>query len=150
MEVILLQKVENLGDLGDKVRVKSGYGRNYLIPQGKATMATVANVAAFEARRAELERVAKESLDRALARKAEVDAAGSLALSAKAGTEGKLFGSIGTVDIAEALAKRGIKVERKELRLAHGPIRAIGDHEVEVHLHSDINVVLKVTVTAEE
>jgi large subunit ribosomal protein L9 len=150
MEVILLQKVENLGNLGDKVKVKPGYGRNYLIPHGLATMATAANVAAFEARRAELERIAKESLDRALVRKAEVEGAGALSLSAKAGTEGKLFGSIGTVDIAEALAKRGISVERKELRLAHGPIRAVGEHEVEVHLHSDVSVMLKVTVTAEE
>jgi len=150
MDVILLQKVENLGNLGDRVKVKPGYGRNYLIPLGKAAPATAENVKAFEARRAELERVAKEELDRATARQAEFAAVGEVKMSAKAGTEGKLFGSIGTVDLAEAIEKRGLAVERKELRLPHGPIRAVGEHEVEVHLHSDVNVKLKVVITAEE
>jgi len=150
MEVILLQKVENLGNLGDRVKVKAGFGRNFLIPHGKAAPATAANVKAFELRRAELERLANEELDRATARRAEFEAIGAIALASKAGAEGKLFGSIGTVDIAEALEKTGIKLERKELRMPHGPIRAVGDHEIEIHLHSDINVKLKVTVSAEE
>ena len=150
MEVILLQKVENLGNLGDKVKVKAGFGRNFLIPQGKATAATVANLAAFEVRRAELEREAQVALGKAAARKAEFDAAGAIVLSSKAGAEGKLFGSIGTVDLAEAFARKGIKVERRELRLPHGPIRVIGEHSVEVHLHSDVNVTVPVTVKAEE
>lgn len=150
MEVILLQKVENLGNLGDKVKVKAGFGRNFLIPQGKATAATAANLAAFEVRRAELEREAQVALGKAAARKAEFDAAGAIVLSSKAGAEGKLFGSIGTVDLAEAFARKGIKVERRELRLPHGPIRVVGEHSVEVHLHSDVNVTVPVTVKAEE
>ena len=150
MEVILLQKVENLGNLGDKVKVKAGFGRNFLIPQGKATAATAANLAAFETRRAELEREAQVSIDKAAVRKAEFDAAGAIVLSAKAGAEGKLFGSIGTVDLAEAFARKGIKVERRELRLPHGPIRVVGEHSVEVHLHSDVNVSVPVTIKPEE
>jgi large subunit ribosomal protein L9 len=150
MEVILLQKVENLGNLGDKVKVKAGFGRNFLIPQGKATAATAANLAAFEARRAVLEKEAQVALDQATARKSEFDAAGAIVLSSKAGAEGKLFGSIGTVDLAEAFARKGIKVERRELRLPHGPIRVIGEHSVEVHLHSDVNVSVVVTVKPEE
>ena len=150
MEVILLQKVENLGNLGDKVKVKAGFGRNFLIPQGKATAATAANLAAFEARRAVLEKEAQAALDQATARKSEFDAAGAIVLSSKAGAEGKLFGSIGTVDLAEAFARKGIKVERRELRLPHGPIRVVGEHSVEVHLHTDINVSIAVTVKAEE
>ena len=150
MQVILLQKVENLGNLGDKVKVKAGYGRNFLIPQGKATAATAANLAAFEARRAILEKEAQAALDQATARKSEFEAAGAIVLSSKAGAEGKLFGSIGTVDLAEAFARKGLKVERKELRLPHGPIRVVGEHSVEVHLHSDVNVSVPVTVKAEE
>ena len=150
MDVILLQKVENLGNLGDRVKVKPGYGRNFLIPLGKAAPATAANIKAFEARRAELERIANEELARATARQSEFAAIGEVRMSAKAGTEGKLFGSIGTVDIAEAIEKTGVKVERKELRMPHGPIRAIGEHEIEVHLHTDLNVKVKVVVTGEE
>ncbi len=150
MEVILLQKVENLGNLGDKVKVKAGFGRNFLIPKGKATAATAANLAAFEVRRAQLEREAQVALDKAAARKSEFDAAGAIVLSSKAGAEGKLFGSIGTVDLAEAFARKGIKVERRELRLPHGPIRVIGEHSVEVHLHSDVNVTVPVTIKPEE
>ena len=150
MQVILLQKVENLGNLGDKVKVKAGYGRNYLIPMGKATAATPANLAAFEARRAVLEKEAQAALDQATARKAEFEAAGAIVLSAKAGTEGKLFGSIGTVDLAEAFARKGLKIERRELRLPHGPIRVVGEHSVEVHLHTDVNVSIAVTIKPEE
>lgn len=150
MDIILLQKVENLGNLGDRVKVKAGYGRNFLIPLGKAAPATVANLKAFEERRVELERIANEQLARATARQSEFAALGDIKMSAKAGAEGKLFGSLGTVDIAEAVERQGVKVERKELRMPQGPIRAIGEHEIEVHLHTDVNVKIKVVVTGEE
>lgn len=150
MDVILLQKVENLGNLGDRVKVRAGYGRNYLIPQGKAAPATEANVAAFEVRRAELEKEAAEAMAAAETRKAQIEALGGISLSAKVGTEDKLFGSIGTPDISEALIAAGVPVERREIRLPEGPIRTIGEHEVEIHLHTDLNVSLKVTVVSEE
>jgi large subunit ribosomal protein L9 len=149
MDVILLQKVANLGNIGDRVKVKSGYGRNYLLPQGKATLATPANVAKFEARRAELESVAKEAYGSAEARAAAMREF-RLTIPAKAGTEGKLFGSIGTADIAEACTKAGHKVTRAEVRLPSGPLRTVGDHVVSLHLHTDIDVQLPVTVVAEE
>ncbi|HWP94418.1 MAG TPA: 50S ribosomal protein L9 [Gammaproteobacteria bacterium] len=149
MEVILLQKVENLGNLGDRVKVKPGYGRNYLIPRGKAAPATPENVKAFEARRAELERIAAEELARANERKAKLEGL-VVTITAKAGNEGKLFGSVGTVDIAEALTAQGTAVERREVRMPHGPIRVAGEHEVEIHLHTDVNVKVKVVVVAEE
>ena len=149
MEVILLQKVENLGNLGDKVKVKAGYGRNFLIPQGKAKPATAANLEAFEKQRAEFEKHAAESLSGALARKAELEGK-AITINAKAGQEGKLFGSVGTVDIAEALSASGIKVERKEVRMPQGPIRVAGEHKVEIHLHTDVNVEVTITVVAEE
>ncbi len=149
MDVILLQKVANLGNIGDRVQVKSGYGRNFLLPSGKATLATPANVEKFEARRAELERVAREELqgatDRALAL-----AGFTLRIAAKAGNEGKLFGSIGTADIAEAATAQGHRLSRSEVRLPSGPIRVVGDHQVTLHLHTDVDVVLPVTVVAEE
>ena len=148
MDVILLQKVENLGNLGDRVKVKAGYGRNFLIPLGKAAPATTDNIKAFEARRAELERIASEDLVRATARRSEFEAIGTIKIGAKAGAEGKLFGSLGTVDLTEALQKAGAKVERKELRMPHGPIRAIGEHEIEVHLHTDVNVKIKLIAWA--
>lgn len=150
MDVILLQKVENLGNLGDRVKVRAGYGRNYLIPHGKAAPATEANVAKFEARRAELEKEAAEAMTAAEARKAQLEALGGISLTAKAGSEEKLFGSIGTPDIAEALTAAGVPVERREVRLPEGPIRTAGEHEVEIHLHTDLNVGLKVTVISEE
>lgn len=150
MEVILLQKVENLGNLGDRVKVRPGYGRNYLIPQGKAAPATPENVAAFEARRAELEKQAAEALAAAEARKAAIEKLGGVTIAAKTGEEGKLFGSVGTVDIAEALTAAGVEVERREVRLPEGPIRVAGEHEVEIHLHTDVNVSLKVTVVSED
>ncbi|MBV6417170.1 MAG: 50S ribosomal protein L9 [Steroidobacteraceae bacterium] len=149
MEVILLQKVANLGTIGDRVKVKSGYGRNYLLPHGKATLATPANVAKFEARRAELERVAREQFgDAELRARALVDF--KLTISAKAGSEGKLFGSIGTSDIAEAATKAGHKVARSEVRLPNGPLRAVGEHVVSLHLHTDVNVPLAISIVAEE
>jgi large subunit ribosomal protein L9 len=149
MEVILLQKVANLGNIGDRVKVRSGYGRNFLLPQGKATLATADNVAKFEARRAELEKAAREHLVSANER-AEAMKDFKLTIQAKAGTEGKLFGSIGTADIAEACRKAGFKVERSEVRMPNGPLRTVGDHLVHLHLHADVDVQLPVTIVAEE
>jgi large subunit ribosomal protein L9 len=149
MDVILLEKVKNLGDLGDTVKVKPGYGRNFLLPQGKATLATADNVAKFEARRAEFEKVAREELGGAQARAAKLEGF-KLTFTAKAGGEGKLFGSVGTSDIAEALNKAGHKIERSEVRLPHGPIRQVGEHVVQLHLHTDITVDLPVVIVAEE
>ena len=148
MELILLQKVANLGNIGDRVKVKSGYGRNYLLPQGKATVATPENIAKFEARRAELEKAAQQELSNAQARAAKLEGV-KLSLSAKAGGEGKLFGSVGTTDITEALNKAGHKVERSEVRLPHGPIRQAGDHIVHLHLHTDVTIELPVVVPEE-
>jgi large subunit ribosomal protein L9 len=149
MEIILLQKVANLGNIGDRVKVKPGYGRNFLLPQGKATLATPDNIAKFEARRTELEKVAGEELSQAQARAAKL-AGFKLSLTAKAGGEGKLFGSIGTSDIAEATRNAGFDVERSEVRLPHGPIRQAGEHVVQLHLHTDVTVDLPVTIVAEE
>ncbi|MEE8119121.1 MAG: 50S ribosomal protein L9, partial [Gammaproteobacteria bacterium] len=134
---------------GDMVNVKSGYGRNYLIPQGKAKPATPENIAELEARREVLERVETEALTRAENRKAQLDGV-VLEIPAAAGLEGKLFGSIGTVDIAEALMAKGIEIERKEVRMPHGPIRVVGEHNIDIHLHTDINVPIKVNVVETE
>jgi large subunit ribosomal protein L9 len=149
MEVILLQKIANLGNMGDRVKVKSGFGRNYLLPQGKATLATPEHIARFEARRAELEKAAHEHLSSAEQRAAALREF-KLVIRAKAGTEGKLFGSIGTADIAEAATKAGINIERSEVRLPNGALRTVGDHAVLLHLHADIDVPLAVTIVAEE
>ena len=149
MEVILLQKVANLGNIGDKVKVKPGYGRNFLLPSGKAALATAANLKKFEERRAELEKAAADSLSSAQKRAKQLEGF-KLDLRAKAGTEGKLFGSVGTSDIAEALTKAGIAIERSEVRLSGGPIRLVGEHHVKLHLHTDVEIDLPVVVTAEE
>jgi large subunit ribosomal protein L9 len=149
MEVILLQKVANLGNIGDKVKVKPGYGRNFLLPSGRAALATAANLKKFEERRSELEKLAADSLTGAQARAKQLENF-TLALHAKAGAEGKLFGSVGTADVAEALTKAGIAVERSEVRLPGGPIRLIGEHHVKLHLHSDVEIDLPVTITAED
>lgn len=149
MELILLQKVLNLGNMGDRVKVKSGYGRNYLLPTGKATLATPANVARFEARRAELEKAARDELGKAEARAKALEGF-KLAITAKAGSEGKLFGSVGTSDIAEALTRAGHDVERSEVRLPGGPLRSVGEHVVTLHLHADVNVEVPVIIAAEE
>ena len=149
MEVILLQKVANLGNIGDRVKVKPGFGRNYLLPQGKAALATAANVAKFEERRTDLEKRAADDLASARTRATRLEGH-ALSITAKVGGEGKLFGSIGTADIAEALSADGIEVERSEVRLPGGPIRLVGEHHVKVHLHSDVEVDLTVTVVAEE
>lgn len=149
MEVILLQKIANLGDIGDRVRVKPGFGRNYLLPGGKATLATPANIARFEARRAELEVKAATDLAAAKSRAAALEGF-KLTLTAKAGSEGKLFGSVGTTDIAEACGAAGHKIERAEVRLPGGPIRTVGEHVITLHLHSDIDVEVPLTIVAEE
>jgi large subunit ribosomal protein L9 len=149
MDVILLTKVANLGNIGDRVKVKSGYGRNFLLPKGKATLATPENVKKFEARRAELEKVAREQFQDAESRAAAFKDF-KLQITAKAGTEGKLFGSIGTADIAEACTNAGHKLARAEVRLPTGPLRTVGDHMIALHLHTDIDVQLPVVITAEE
>ncbi|MDE2137274.1 MAG: 50S ribosomal protein L9 [Gammaproteobacteria bacterium] len=149
MQVILLQKVANLGNIGDRVKVRSGFGRNFLLPQGKATLATPENIARFEARRAELEKAAREHLESAGERAAALKDF-KLTIRAKAGTEGKLFGSIGTADIAEACNQAGFKIERSEVRLSTGPLRTVGEHMVNLHLHADVDVPLAVSIVAEE
>jgi large subunit ribosomal protein L9 len=149
VNVILLQKVANLGNIGDRVKVRSGYGRNFLLPEGKATLATPENIARFEARRAELERAAREHLESAGERAAALKDF-KLTIPAKAGTEGKLFGSIGTADIAEACSKAGFNIERSEVRLPSGPLRALGEHVVSLHLHADVDVPLAVSIVPEE
>ena len=149
MEVILLQKVANLGNIGDRVKVKPGFGRNYLLPAGKATLATPANVARFEAQRAELEKKAADDLASAKVRFEQLKDL-KLTLTVKAGSEGKLFGSIGTSDIAEACVRVGHEVARSEVRLPGGPIRMVGEHTVTLHLYTDVDVELPVTIIAEE
>ena len=149
MNVILLDKVENLGDIGDMVTVKPGYGRNYLLPQGKATLATKANLAEVEARRAELEKAAAEELAAANARAQLIDGM-NLVIPANVGPEGKLFGSVGPIDIEEAFAKVGVDVAKAEVRMPDGPIHEVGDFVIGVHLHSDVNVDVNVKVVADE
>jgi large subunit ribosomal protein L9 len=149
MQVILLEKVENVGGIGDLVRVKSGYARNYLIPQGKATLATEANIAKFESRRHELEAKAAAELNAAQARAKKLEGL-VIKIVMQAGTEGKLFGSVGTVDIAEAVGQRGVEIERSEVRLPDGPLRVAGEHHIELHLHTDVNVALTVVIEAAE
>jgi len=148
MNVILLEKVQNLGDLGEQVNVKAGYGRNFLIPQGKAVSATKDNVAKFEERRAELEKVAAEKLATAEARKTSIEAL-EITIAQQAGDEGKLFGSIGTHDIADAITAAGADVSKSEVRLPEGVLRHTGDYEVNVELHSDVVATVKLSVVPE-
>lgn len=149
MELILLQKVKNLGNLGDKVKVKPGYGRNYLVPQGKATAATPANIAEFEQRRAEYEARANQLLSGAEARQAQF-ADAQVTIKANASPEGKLFGSVGPRDIAEACTAIGIALDKSEVVMGEGPIRHTGEFDVQVHLHADVSATLKVIVAADE
>jgi large subunit ribosomal protein L9 len=148
MEVILLEKIENLGNLGDRVNVKPGFGRNYLLPQGKAAPATAENIAEFEARRAELEKAAAEALALAESRRDSL-ADMVVTISAKAGEEGKLFGSVGTSDIADAIIAAGVEVERNEIRLPEGAFRQTGEYDIDLHLHTDVNVTVKLVIEAE-
>jgi len=148
MEIILLEKVANLGSLGDKVAVKSGYGRNYLIPQGKAVAATAKKIAEFESRRAELEKIAAEKLLAAQSRGEELGKL-TIVIAHKAGEEGRLFGSVGTHTIADAITAAGVAVEKHEVRLPVGVIRHLGDYDVGIHLHTDVNVTISIKVVAE-
>lgn len=148
MELILLEKVQKLGDLGDKVKVKPGYGRNYLVPSGKAVPATKANIEQFEARRAELEKLALAKLSTAEERCGALEGF-EITLAANAGEEGKLYGSIGPREIADAVSKQGIAIEKSEVIMGEGPIRYTGEHEVLIHLHADVETVIKVTVDPE-
>ena len=148
MELILLQKVTNLGVLGDKVNVKPGYGRNYLVPQGKAVPATAANVAEFEAKRAEYEAKAKAVHDVAEGRAAKLEGA-SVTITANAATEGKLFGSVGPRDIADAFTAAGLPLEKSEVIMGEGALRNIGEYDIVLKLHADVQTTVKVVVQAE-
>ncbi|HZV62776.1 MAG TPA: 50S ribosomal protein L9 [Methylophilaceae bacterium] len=148
MQVILLEKVVNLGNLGDIVKVKDGYGRNFLIPQGKAKRATEANKAEFAARRAELEKQQAEQLTAAQARGEKLTGT-TVQITQKAGVDGRLFGSVTNYDIAEGLTKQGFEVAKSEIRMPEGPLKAIGDHQVSIALHHDVVVDITVTVVAE-
>ncbi len=147
MNVILLENVENLGGIGDLVKVKPGYGRNFLLPQGKAALATPENMKAIEARRAELEKAAAEELAKARERSQAFEGL-EVVIKANAGSEGKLFGSVGPIDIAEALAAVQVEVERAEIRMPEGPIQELGDFPVGIHLHSEVNAEIVVQVVA--
>jgi large subunit ribosomal protein L9 len=149
MNVILLDNVENLGTIGDLVKVKPGYGRNFLIPQGKAALATPQNIKEIEARRTELEKAAAEELAAARKRAKAIDGV-ELVISANAGSEDKLFGSVGPADIVEALKEVQVEIERSEVRMPDGPIHELGEHEVGVHLHSEVDATVKVRVVAAE
>lgn len=149
MQVILLERIANLGDLGDEVRVKNGFGRNFLIPQGKAVAATAANREHFEQRRAELEADAQAKLAAAQALATQVEEAGVVTLASKAGDEGKLFGSIGARDLVEAAEKQGLTLDRASVRLPEGPLRQTGEYEVALQLHAEVEATLKVAIVAE-
>jgi large subunit ribosomal protein L9 len=148
MEIILLEKIANLGNMGEKVNVKPGYGRNYLVPQGKAAAATAENIAEYEARRVELEKASADSLTAARARREELHEK-VITITSHAGEEGKLFGSVGTADIAHALTEIGITVERHEVRLPEGAFRVIGEHEVMIQLHTDVDATIKLLIEAD-
>lgn len=149
MEIILLEKIRNLGALGDKVNVKPGYGRNYLVPTGKAVYATASNVAKVEAKRAELEKIAAAHLQESLTKKAALEALGVITIQAKAGEEGKLFGSIGTRDIAEAITKAGVEVAKSEVDMPTGVIRTTGDYEITLELLSDVTATVKLSIVSD-
>ena len=148
MEVILLEKVRNLGSLGDQVNVKAGYGRNYLIPNNKAVIANEKNKAAFQARRAELEKANQEAQAQARARADKLSGL-TVQIAGRVGEEGKLFGSVGTADIAEAVTKLGFEIDRSEIHLPQGPLKSVGDFEIPVSLHAEVNIKLIVSVVGE-
>jgi len=149
MNIILLEKVANLGDLGDKVSVKAGFGRNYLVPTGKAVLATPERIKEFEARRADLEKAAAERLV-AAKKQAEAVEALSLSIPHQAGDEGKLFGSVGLPDIIKACADAGVEISKSVIKLSEGSIRQVGEFEIPVHLHTDVVATLKLAVVAED
>lgn len=148
MEVILLEKVTNLGNLGDQVSVKSGYGRNFLIPQKKAVPATADNVTKFEARRAELEAAAGETLAAAKTRAEQLAQLGKITIGSNASDEGKLFGSVAPLDVAEAVTAAGVAIEKREVQMPEGPIHSIGEYEISIRLHGDVVQVITVVVEA--
>ncbi|MEY3808609.1 MAG: hypothetical protein RI893_1585 [Pseudomonadota bacterium] len=148
MEVILLEKIANLGNLGDKVVIKSGYARNYLVPYGKAVPATASKIAEFEARRAELEKAAAEKLAAAQAR-ANALSKLQVVIAHKAGDEGRLFGSVGTQNIADAITEAGVSVGKHEIRLPQGVIRLIGEYQIDIHCHTDVVVKMPIRIAAE-
>jgi len=149
MNVILLDNVENLGKIGDLVKVKPGYGRNYLLPQGKAALATPENIKQIDARRAELEKAAGEDLAVARTRAAAIEGM-EFVIQANSGAEGKLFGSVGPIDIAEAFEKVQVEIQRSEIRMPDGPIQELGEFPVGVHLHPDVNVDITIRVVETE
>ncbi len=150
MEVILLENIENLGSLGDKVTVKPGYARNFLLPSGKAKPATPENIAEFEQRRAELEKAMAEAKAEAEARKQAIEELGQVEITAKVGSEGKLFGSIGTADIADAITAAGTAIEKREVRLPEGALRVTGEHEIDLHLHTGVDAKIVIVIVGEE
>ncbi len=145
MQVILLDKIGKLGDLGDTVNVKAGYGRNFLLPTGKAMLATKENLAIIEEQKAELVKNMEESRSKAVKR-GELLSELALSISAKVGEEGKLFGSVGTQDICEAIKQQSIEVEKKEILLANGPLRTVGAHKISIRLHPDVTIELEVSI----
>lgn len=149
MEVILFEKIDRLGNIGDLVNVKAGFARNFLLPQGKAKVATDANKAEIESRRAEFEKLAEEAIAEANKRREQIEAL-TIEITAKSATEGKLFGSIGNVDISAAITDAGVEVEKREVRLPEGPIRQAGEYEITIHLHTDVDAVAKITVIGDE
>ena len=149
MEIILLETIDRLGSLGDLVKVRAGFARNYLLPQGKAKLATAKNIAEIEARRAELEKQLAEVLAAAKARAERLEGL-EVSISAKSGGEGKLFGSITNANITDAINEKGIDVEKSEIRMPEGPIRVAGEYDIDVHLHAEVNATIKLTVIGEE
>jgi len=150
MEVILMENIENLGSVGDKVNVKAGFARNYLVPHGKAKMATAQNLAEFEARRVELEKAAAEALATAESRKQAIEGLGVIEITARVGSEGKLFGSIGVGDVCDAIETLGGDVQKSEVRMPEGALRVVGEHIVDIHLYTDIDTQVTVNIIGEE
>ena len=149
MDVILLEKVGNLGNIGDKVSVKAGFGRNYLIPNGKAVFATSKNLVDVEDRRSELEAAALASLEEANSRASSIEAIASITIAVNASDEGKLFGSVGTKDIADAIINAGVQVEKSEIKLPDGSIREVGEFDISIQVHADVTQVVKLLIVAE-
>jgi len=149
VEIILLEKIRHLGDLGEKVRVKPGFARNYLIPKNKAVYATQANIIRFEERRAELERLAAERLAQAIARQQAIQALPAIVITMKASEEGKLFGSVTVRDIVQRISVAGVSIERREINMPEGALRALGEYELTLELDSSVTATIKVSIVAE-
>jgi len=149
MEIILLETIDRLGGLGDMVKVRAGFARNYLLPQGKAKLATAENIAEIEVRRVELQKQEADVLAAAKARAEKLDGL-EVSITAKSGGEGKLFGSITNANITEAINEKGIELEKSEIRMPEGPIRLAGEYEIDIHLHAEVNTAIKLTVIGEE